>query len=81
MTDNGSSVDFVEKVKETAENKNCPNIIKITTGNLFPKKDSLSFKNDINEELQRRFPHYVIKSENDIDFFAGMISIKFTKIN
>ena len=79
--DNGSSIDFVEKAKDIAENKDCPDTIEITTGNLFPKKDSLSFKNDINEELRRRFPHYVVESENDITIFSGMISVKFTKIN
>ena len=79
--DNGSSIDFIEKVKEIAENKNCPDTVEITTGNLFPKKDSLSFKNDINEELRRRFPYYIVKNESDITLYERMISIKFTKIN
>ena len=78
---NGSSIDFIEKVKEIVKSENCPDVIEITTGNLFPSKEALSFKNDINEELKRRFPFYTIEDESDITVFAGMIKIKFTKIN
>ena len=77
--DNGSSIDFVEKAKEIAKNKDCPDTIEVITGNLFPLKKEITFKNDINAELRRRFPHYIVESEDDVMLFPGMIKVKFTK--
>ena len=79
VLDNGSPIEIVNKLAEKANEENFPDNIKIITGNLFPKKDSLSFKNDINGELQRRYPRYTVKEENDITLYAGMIKVEFTK--
>jgi hypothetical protein len=80
MKDNGSSFEIAKKVEQFAENQHFPEVIEITTGNLFSQRDVLTFKNSINEELQRRFPYYVVKNESDITFFAGMMKARFTKI-
>ena len=81
MRDNGSSFEIAEKIKQSAKDQDFPEVIEIITGNLFPQKKALSFRNDINGELQRRFPLYIVKNESDVTLFAGMIKIKSTKIN
>lgn len=80
MKDNGSPIEIAKKVEQFAKNQHFPEVIEITTGNLSPQGDVLTLKHSINEELQRRFPYYVVKNESDITFFAGMMKTRFTKI-
>lgn len=77
--DNGSTINVVEKAKDIAKEKKCPDTIEVITGNSFPDKDALTFQNDINGELKRRFDHYIVKYESDITLFSGMIKVKLTK--